>query len=229
MTGIHNVKYVFTLAGAVMLIGAFLVYKNTRKFIERSIEVEGTVTELSTLGDDNSTTYTPLVQFKDTNGTQVEFQSTASNSYAVNDRLLVLYNPENPHKAKTKSFYSLWGGVIILGAFGLIFFTLGGRMIANTIKKKNLLKYLKQHGTKISTDFQHANLDTSFAINGKSPFVIVSQWKNPKTDELHVFRSDNIWFNPNAFIKTDEIAVFIDRKNPTKYVVDLSFLPKLAE
>ena len=58
--------------------------------------------------------------------------------------------------------------------------------------------------------------------------MIVSQWQNPATSKLHIFESDNIWFDPTDFIKTDKIKVWIDRKNPKKYMVDLSFLPEVA-
>ena len=91
-----------------------------------------------------------------------------------------------------------------------------------------MLKYLKQYGTKITTNFQNLNINTTLAVNGKNPFVVVSQWQNPKTSELHVFKSDNIWFDPSDFIKSDEITVLIDRKNPKRYSMDLSFLPKVA-
>ena len=33
------------------------------------------------------------------------------------------------------------------------------------------------------------------AANGRTPFVVVSEWENPKTSELHVFTSDNVWFD----------------------------------
>jgi uncharacterized protein YneF (UPF0154 family) len=235
MKVLNIIKYVFTIIGAGMLIGTFFIYKNTIEFVEKSIETEGTVVELlksrSSSSSDNSIMYKPLVQFTDIKGTQIEFSSSSSSnppSYSVNEKVEVIYNPESPNKAKIKSFFSLWGGATILGVLGLVFFIIGGSIIAYSIKKKNMLKYLKQHGTKIASDFQNVNINTSLAVNGQNPFVIVSQWQNPETSELHVFTSDNIWFDPTDFIKTDKINVLIDRKNPKRYSVDLSFLPKVA-
>jgi hypothetical protein len=37
-----------------------------------------------------------------------------------------------------------------------------------------------------------------------------------------------VWFNPSKFIKHNQVRVFMDRSNPKRYYVDLSFLPKLA-
>jgi len=236
MKVLNIIKYVFTLIGAGMLIGTFFIHKNTSEFIEKSIETQGTVIELleshSSSSSDYSITYKPLVQFTDNKGTQIQFlSSTSSNppSYSVNEKVEVIYNPESPNKAKIKSFFSLWGGATILGILGLVFFIIGGSIIAYRIKKNNMLKYLEQNGAKIESDFQNVNINNSLTVNGKSPFVIVSQWQNPKTSELHVFTSDNIWFDPTDFIKTDKINVLIDRKKPKIYSVDLSFLPKKAE
>lgn len=120
-------------------------------------------------------------------------------------------------------------GAMIIGVIGLVFFIIGGSIIAYGIRKKNILKKLKQNGMKIEADFQNVSVNTSLAVNGEHPFVIISQWQNPKTSELHIFKSDNIWFDPTDFIKTDKINVLIDRENLKRYSVDLSFLPKVAK
>ncbi|SFW60341.1 DUF3592 domain-containing protein [Cellulophaga fucicola] len=235
MKALNIVKYVLTVIGAGMLVGTFFLYKSTSDFIEKSVETQGTVIELlesrSKSSSDNSIMYKPLVAFTDAKGTEVEFaSSTSSNppSYSVNEKVDVIYNPESPNKAKIKGFFSLWGGAMILGILGLIVFLIGFGIIVSSVKKKNMLKHLKTHGTRIESDFQNVTLNTTLAVNGQNPYVVVSQWQNPTTSELHLFTSDNIWFDPTDFIKTDKINVLIDKKDPKKYAVDLSFLPKVA-
>ncbi len=46
--------------------------------------------------------------------------------------------------------------------------------------------------------------------------------------EVHVFKSQNLWFDPSAYVNTDTVAVYIDEDNPRKCCMDISFLPKLA-
>ena len=65
--------------------------------------------------------------------------------------------------------------------------------------------------------------------NTTNPYLIYVQWKKPMTSKLHVFKSENIWFDPTDHINTDEITVLIESNNPKKYYVDTSFLPKLAD
>ncbi|WKB82449.1 DUF3592 domain-containing protein [Cellulophaga lytica] len=236
MKAINIVKYVFTVIGIGMLVGAFFAFQSTNSFLQNATETQGIVIQMlessSSSSSDNSITYKPLVEFTDKNGDQFQFTSTISSnppSYSINEKVDVLYNADTPNKAKIKGFFSLWGLSTILGGIGLIFTLIGVGIIASGLKKKKLHNYLKQHGTKIESDFQNVTLNTSLAVNGRNPFVVVSQWLNPKTSELHIFTSDNIWFDPTDFIKTEKINVLIDRDNPKKYVVDLSFLPKVAD
>jgi len=136
------IKYIFTIIGAGMLIGAFFMYKDTNEFIANSIETKGTVVQLlesrSSKSSNKSIMYTPVVQFINTKGKQMEFSSSTSSNppkYSINEKVVVIYIPESPNKAKIKSFFDLWGVIIIPGIFGLVFFIIGGRIIIATRKK----------------------------------------------------------------------------------------------
>ncbi|MCD9031136.1 hypothetical protein LDO32_05250 [Luteimonas sp. Y-2-2-4F] len=67
------------------------------------------------------------------------------------------------------------------------------------------------------------------AGTSRLPFRIVSQWRDPSTAKIHVFTSDDIWFDPTAYVDRARIPVLIDRRDPGRYLVDLSFLPQRAE
>lgn len=236
MKVIKIIKYVFTFIGIAMLTGTLFMYKSTNEFLEISISSEGTVIDLlasrSSSSSNNSITFQPLVQFTEKKGNNIEFlSSTSSNppSYSVGEKIEIIYNPESPNKAKIKSFFSIWGGVTIVGSLGFIFFIIGGSIFLFDKKKSKLLKYLKQNGTRIDADFQNVKINRSLTVNGQNPFQIISQWQNPTTSKLHIFSSDNIWFDPSNFITTGKIKVLIDKKNPKKYWVDLSFLPEVKD
>jgi hypothetical protein len=66
-------------------------------------------------------------------------------------------------------------------------------------------------------------------VNGRSPYHIISQSPDPASNTVRVFESENIWFDPSEYIKEETIDVLVDPNNPRKYVMDISFLPKLAE
>ena len=49
-----------------------------------------------------------------------------------------------------------------------------------------------------------------------------------RKQELHLFQSKSIWFDPSDHIQSDKVKVFIEVGNPHRHLVDLSFLPKVA-
>jgi hypothetical protein len=61
---------------------------------------------------------------------------------------------------------------------------------------------------------------------GTNPFCIVAQWHDVRSNEIFVFRSASLWFDPTSFVQGRTIPVYMDPGNPSYYVVDLSFLPK---
>ena len=141
----------------------------------------------------------------------------------------VWYDPAKPEHAEIDGFFSLWGISAIFGGLGAIFFLIGSGIIVATTFQSRKHEYLRMHGTPIETDLQSVQINTSFQVNGKNPYKVLTQWFNPFTSEVHVFESDNLWFDPTSYLKGRKITVFIENDNPKKYLVDLSFLPKLAK
>jgi hypothetical protein len=80
----------------------------------------------------------------------------------------------------------------------------------------------------IEASIQSVGINTDVSVNGRNPFRIVAQWQDPATSQVYVFESHNIWFDPSSYIKQKAIRVFVDKANPGKYYVDVSFLPQLA-
>jgi hypothetical protein len=226
------VKYAFTVIGFSMLIGAFIAYKSSSSFVAEAIKVEATVVDLVAYRSSGSTTYKPLVKFVDQNGRQIELLSSAGSnppSYSQGQTVEVFYRPAEPQNAKINSFFDLWGAAFVLGALGGTFFLIGsGMMIAGTLKGRKD-EFLKSNGTPIETEFQGVEQNTSVSVNGRYPFRVLTHWLNPSTSELHIFKSNNLWFDPSSYIKSKKITVFIDPSNPKKYLMDLAFLPKIAE
>lgn len=228
MKTIAIIKYVFITIGALMLAGAFYFYQDRQAFLKKAETVQGTVVELISKRSDNSTTYAPVVSFTTKAGNKIEFTSSVSSnppSYSEGESVEVLYDPEEPKDASINGFASLWIGPLIFGILGTVFFLIGFGIILFGILKQRKTQYLRDNGKRIETKFVQVHLNYGMAVNGRNPFQISSQWLNPQTNEMYVFESDNIWFDPTEFIKGDIIKVMIDPSNPKKYYMDISFLP----
>lgn len=232
MKAFSIIKIVFSLLGFGMLAVSLFLYTATKEFLKDAVTAQGTVTELVRSKSSDSTTYRPVVEFKTADGSVVEFTSSMGSnppSFSRGEVVEVFYEEASPEKAKINTFFSLWGLPLIFGSVGLVFFLIGFSMVIFAYFKKKKIAYLKQRGDPVYAKFQRVERNTSTKVNGVSPFRIVTQWMNPVTSELHIFKSDNIWFDPTDHIKTDELRVLIERNNPKKYHLDLSFLPRVAE
>ena len=105
---------------------------------------------------------------------------------------------------------------------GALFSFLGAILPLNSRKKKWLLK----NGKRISSEFQKVEINTSFSVNGSHPYMIVSQWHDTETRTMYIFKSENIWYNPEKFVNNKTIDVLVDSKNYKRYYMDINFLPK---
>jgi hypothetical protein len=113
-----------------------------------------------------------------------------------------------------------------LTLMGLAFAGVGGGLIAYGRYSVQKEADLRQNGQLVEAEFQQVEVNTSLEVNGANPFRIVAQWHDTANDRLHVFRSANLWFDPTDHVQ-EWIPVYIDLKNPKRYHMDTSFLPKL--
>ena len=192
---------------------------------------EGTVVDLVASRSNDSTTYKPVVRFTPAGGEALQFTSGMGSNppaYAQGEKVSVFYKAREPQNAMISGVFSLWGGPLILGGLGTVFFLIGGGIMLFGRLAAQREAHLRAHGTPVQAKFQGVEVNRSLTVNGAHPFRVVTQWQDPASAELHIFKSANLWFDPSDHIKAQAITVYIESGNPRKYWVDLSFLPKLA-
>jgi len=231
---IKIISTLFSIIGIGLLIASLFIFNHTRNFIKKSSSTTGTVIELlqersTSSGGSTSYAYYPWIRFETEDGRSIVFKSAVGSnppSYRVGEEVSVLFDPDNPYNAKINSFFSVWLGFIILSGLGVIFAGIGLGLLSAHLYSKKKIEWLKQNGRKLITDFESVELNTSVKVNGRSPYKIISQWHDPVTHMVHVFESENIWFNPEDFITSESIAVYVDPGNLKRYYMDISFLPE---
>ena len=222
----------FALVGAAFIVGAVTSAFNTLSFLGAAERATGEVISLEeTRSSRDSPLFRPVFRFKTSRGREIVFRSPSSSSppaYDQGERVEIAYLASAPERARVISISSLWLSSLLLGMFGTIFSGIGGGTLL--VRRVRAVQHarLKREGQPIETDFQNVQVNTQLAVNGAYPWRIVTQWKNPATGELHLFHSENIWFDPSAHISSKRITVYLDPANQKKYYVDISFLPKLA-
>lgn len=225
-------KYLFAVVGIALLIGSVYSYNHTHDFLENAITAQGKVIDLIYSESDDSGVYKPKVTFETVDGQEISFTSSAGSnppSYSVGESVNVFYAEATPHRAKIDGFFSLWGVALITGIIGMVFTAIGGTIVVMGVLKSREVKYLKSYGVPVNAKFQRVSRDRSTEVNGENPFEIVASWQNPVTRKIHVFKSEPIWFDPSDYIDRESVVVLIEKANPNKYFMDISFLPELAE
>ena len=227
-----KVFFIFTIIGILMLAGAAFLSNSTYQFIQQAAIQTGTVVAIEQSESKDSYVYHPVVKFVTADNQAIKFRSSIGSnppSYRIGESVDVIYIPAEPHKAKINSFMSLWFVEIIVAGIGSIFFLIGAIPLFIIRLGKNTRKRLRDTGDRILAMLDRVELNTSFKVNGRNPYRIICQWKDPMApSKVYIFYSENIWFNPQPHINQKEIAVYIDRNNPRKYYVDISFLPEVA-
>ena len=93
---------------------------------------------------------------------------------------------------------------------------------------EDMLKKLKENGELIYANYVETVLNTSYRVNGKCPYNIICEWNNPLDNNKYIFKSKNIWINPENIIEEKNIKqfpVYIDN-NKKKYTIDIESLTK---
>ena len=216
--------------GIGLVVTAIRMSMNETAFLAQAKVTQGTVTALVPSGSHNDS-FAPGVTFVTPTGETIKFVSPSSSnppSFHIGEKVDVLYVPSSPQQAQIKSFFSMWGGELIMGGLGTVFALVGVGMLLRTARNAKKVAWLKQYGVPVEAAIIETNLNTSYAVNGKNPFKITAQWQDPSTTKIHVFESENIWFDPAPYLSRQAVTVLIDSNNPKRYFMDLSFLPQLA-
>jgi len=92
------------------LVGGWYLYSSWT-YYSKGVEVQGTVVRLeSHSSSDGGDSYSPVFSYT-VDGKQYEYESVNSSnppSNKVGDVVTLLYNPDNPAKARQNSFWELW-------------------------------------------------------------------------------------------------------------------------
>lgn len=236
-------KYLMLSLGFFMLLAAFFSYQTSKSFLLKSGVADGVVVGLvqqeSTSRFLNfnaelkaSNYYYPEIEFTTMRGLPVRFVGESGSnpsSYSVGDRVGVLYIKYLPKEAKINSFMSLWGVAIACLFSGLLFAAIGSVMFVVRAIEKRKIQYLRQNGVPVSATYQGVEQNILVSSNNSNPYRVCGEWTDPKTSRVHVFKSEDIWFDPTEHMTVKELTVLVDKANPDKYHVEISFLSEFGD
>jgi hypothetical protein len=234
MNVVRLVQRVFLSVGVAMLAASVYLAHGTQRFLGRATERPGVVVELVESRSNSSnggTSYTPRVAYTGLDGEAhqlVPGYSSNPPSHAVGEAVTVLLDPQGGQPPRLRGFMSLWFAPTLAAGLGSVFLLVGGTMAALGWRSERRANWLREHGQPVEARVEGVERNQNVRLNGRHPFVVVCQWQNPQTREVHVFRSRNLGFDPAPYLDRKLLRVFIDPQRPSRHLVDLSFLPQQA-
>jgi len=230
---VRNFGYFFLVPGLVMLLAGVWTGYRASSFSQSARRAQGTVVaNHPSTDDDGGVTYHPEVEFAAADGRLHRFigkvgQSTAA--FKPGERVGVLYDPELPERASIDTFMQQYFLPLLMSGLGLAFTAAGAIPMYLRIRRERLAEWLKSNGQAVRAYVSGVERRTNIEVNGKNPYRISSQWTDVMTSRVHVFQSQNVWFDPGPYMPASKtITVLIDPKNPKRYWMDTTFLPKLG-
>lgn len=220
---------IFAVIGLLMLMGGSYFYLSGYSQEKSGIVVTGQIIDLSVHRSDDGASYCPVVKYTDGKEEYVMESSYCSSGYrnALGDDIDVIYQLGSPDNAVIHAFGGLYGGAVILLGMGAVFALVGTLpLIIMYLRSKSGQRLLRE-GMPVKARFSEVILNTTININGRSPFQIVAQMHDTAANTVKLYYSHNIAFDPSPFINQEFVTVYVDKKNPDKYYMDISFLPKV--
>ena len=237
--GIGSLIVLLMFGAAFTAIGLFTI-KSTR--IDPSwTRVNGTVVSFTSSYSNNSTTYTPVVQYQVNGRAYKVTAGFGSSSVPANGSIhQVAYNPAAPQQAKVVESSTDTMLLYLFPAVGVGLLIMAPVLFVRSSRRTGDINGLIRNGVKIqgvladihTTRDNGVNLNSGSTIGNMSYKIIVSG-VDPSTGQVQNYISDSITgigvlAMSNFRNSPIPIDVYIDRTNPKNYYVDVSDIPNLT-
>lgn len=215
---------IFVSIGAIFVTIGVAVFCGVFNY-ENKIDTVGTITEISSYRNTNHNRNHEVYVSYIVEGKEYESRlNSYSSSFYEGKEIDIYYDKDNPNKIGVKSLDLLF---LIFPGIGLIFLIIGGTGILVKINRRKSEESLKENGELIYANYVETVVNTSYRVNGKCPYNIICEWNNTLDNKKYIFKSKNIWINPENIIKEKDIKqfpVYIDNNNRKKYAIDVDIL-----
>jgi hypothetical protein len=213
-------KILFVLCGIVIAAGVVL-YLEASAFQKTAKITEGIVANSGlTFYDVRYTTDDGIER------TNKRTHSSKGKTYHNGDKVKVFYQIADPDKYRI-SDGKRGGKKVVFWGFILLLFNM--LSVYQGRKRDKTEKDFKTKGRKVDAQILRIDTDMETTVLQKHPYLIDCKWVDPMTGKEYRHTIRYIWTDPNTLLAgRDRIDVYIDRKDPEKYFMDIAFLGDTA-
>jgi len=113
---------------------------------------------------------------------------------------------------------------IFFPIFGGASFIFGMSIIIVRIIRKCTISELLNSGYYITAQIEEVTRNMQYSVNEMHPFIIICRWENPADGNTYLFKSENIWYNPESILERKNLTslpVYLNPDNPKKYFISI--------
>lgn len=222
MKALNTIKFVFAIIGGACLFAAAYLLISEIDFKRHAVNLNGVVVGFRGTG------IGPAYSYEYPPGTPRQKSSNASSSswaWMDGDSIPLQVDARNPDRVQIRGFVDQWFAATMMGSFGFIFGSIGFGIIYYGFHKERTRRYLVDRGTKVRARISSIREDERTIYNGRHPFIVHAEAQIDGS--VCLFDSEHILFDPGPYLESGTVEVYYDPRNPGKYHVDLSNLPKV--
>jgi uncharacterized protein (UPF0333 family) len=212
-------KILFVLCAIALAIGVG-IYLEASAFQKTAKIAQGTVTSSSMSHFE--------IQYTADDGTERIYKRAQNKKrrHHDGDIIKVFYKIDNPVEVRITDGIKTGKKIVFYTSLLLLFNIYSAYQGRKKEKSDN---YFRATGRKVEAQVLKIDKDMSLAIKGKNPYSIDCSWVDPITGKEYAHTIRNVWNDPEIMMAgRRSIDVYIDRNDPEKYFMDISFLGEAA-
>ncbi len=213
---------IFGVVGVILVIVSICVGMSGMKFDETAVKITGTIVNVESYRDmDGDRHHVAYVDYEYQGKKYRNIKlGTYTNGMYEGKEIDLKIDPENPGRVRTLHGNKIV--TIILGIIGSVFVLASITTLITTVKKEAKKKELRQQGRCIYAIVERVDVNYSYTVNSKHPFVVYCNYQDEYSGVMYKFKSDNLWTNPYPFLQQgSEVRVLVNSQDYSQYYVDV--------
>lgn len=122
---------------------------------------------------------------------------------------------------------TFWLFLPSFGTLGVVFLAIGLILLAGQIQKTARCNKLLNSGNYITAEITEVTQNYNVRVNGRHPYIIKCIYQD-RAGNIHIFTSRNLFFDPGALLRSQQVKVYVDGEDFKHYYVDADeILPRV--
>lgn len=214
---------IFGVLGVIFIIVAVLLASHSgriaRTYIKTTAEITGF--DISRRNTDDRYSRRTAIKYEVEGQSLEQLLNEYSSSMYEGKIIPVLVNPEDYYDVRTSTLMYL--PAIIFGVVAIPFLVVSIILIVVMVSRNKRFSRIYEEGKRITAEVTGGRINRNYSVNNRHPWRMECRYEDTFSGEEHVFKSGNVWFDPNQYIGRP-ISVYILDGNFSNYYIDVDSL-----